>query len=197
MTANEKLRELLEKNQGFLKTSDALEAGVSKTTLGNFVRNNKLERVAHGLYMDSDNWSDEMFVIQFRYPKAIFSHETALCLLDLANSEPEPLSVTFETGTNATGLTKEGVKVYKVKSELFEVGLIEGKTMGGNSVRIYNAERTICDLLRSRNNIEIQVLTDAIKDYLSLKQKNIPQLMRYAKLFSVEKIILPYLEVLL
>jgi len=62
---------------------------------------------------------------------------------------------------------------------------------------VYNAERTICDLVRSRRNIEIQDLQSAVKGYVKRKNKNIPLLMRYAELFSVEKIIRQYLEVLL
>jgi len=67
----------------------------------------------------------------------------------------------------------------------------------GYSLRVYNAERTICDLLRSRSNIEIQTLQSALKEYTVGKEKNLPQLMRYAKDFHVEKILRRYLEVLL
>ena len=197
MISKETLSALLQKNNGFLKTSDAVTAGVSRTALGDFVREHGLERVAHGLYMSQDAWEDGLFVIQARYPQAVFSHETALYLLNLANREPSPLSVTLKAGTNAIGLTKQGIKVYKVKEELFGEGIIEVRSPSGHTVRAYSAERTICDLFRSRKNIEIQELQDAVKTYIRLKDKNIPQLMRYAKAFSVEKIARQYLEVLL
>ncbi len=67
----------------------------------------------------------------------------------------------------------------------------------GHLVKAYNAERTVCDLLCSRSNVEIQDLQSAMKEYLRSKEKNLPQLMRYAKEFRVEKILRPYLEVLL
>ena len=188
---------LLQENRGFIKTSDATYACVSRPYFGEYVRERGLERVAHGVYMSMDAWDDGMYVIQVRYPEAVFSHETALYLHNLAEREPEPYAVTLKTGTNSTGLTKDGIKVYKVKAELFEEGIIEAKSPTGHTLRAYNAERTICDLVRSRRNIEIQELQAAIKGYVRLKEKNIPQLMRYAKLFSVEKIIRPYLEVLL
>lgn len=197
MTSYEILKSLLQANNGFLKTSDAVAAGVSRTVLGNFVREHSLERVAHGLYMSQDAWEDGMFVIQVRYPEAVFSHESSLYLLNLANREPAPFSVTLKTGTNTAGLSKQGIKVYKVKEELFGEGVVEVRSPSGHMVRAYNAERTICDLFRSRRNIEIQDLQDAVKTYIRLKEKNIPQLMRYARAFSVEKIIRQYLEVLL
>ena len=193
----DRLDALLQENRGFIKTSDATCVGVSRPYFGEYVRERGLERVAHGLYMSMDAWDDGMYVIQVRYPEAVFSHEAALYLHNLAEREPEPYAVTLKTGTNSSGLTKDGIKVYKVKAELFEEGIIEAKSPTGQTLRAYNVERTICDLVRSRRNIEIQELLAAIKGYVRLKEKNIPQLMRYAKLFSVEKIIRPYLEVLL
>jgi predicted transcriptional regulator of viral defense system len=197
MTSVEKLNSLLQENKGFLKTSDAVAEGVSRTVLGDFVRKYELERVAHGLYMSQDTWEDGLFVIQVRYPEAVFSHETALYLLNLANREPAPFSVTLKTGKNTAGLSNQGVRVYKVKDELFGEGIIQVNSTSGHMVRAYNVERTICDLFRSRRNIEIQDLQAAVKDYVRLKDKNIPLLMRYAKAFSVEKIVRQYLEVLL
>jgi len=79
---------------------------------------------------------------------------TALYLLNLAEREPIRYSITLKAGTNATRLTKQGVKVYKVKEELFDVGVIEAKSPAGHMLKVYNPERTICDLVRSRRNIE-------------------------------------------
>lgn len=197
MTSAETLNKLLQENNGYLKTSDAVAAGVSRTVLGDFVRKYGLERVAHGLYMSQDAWEDELYVIQVRYPEAVFSHETALYLLNLANREPSPFSVTLKTGTSSAVLSKQGIKVYKVKEELFGEDIVEVRSPSGHTVRAYNVERTICDLFRSRRNIEIQDLQEGIKAYIRQREKNIPLLMRYAKAFSVEKIVRQYLEVLL
>ena len=197
MTHSETLNDLLKENNGYLKTSDAVASGISRTTLGDFVRKHGLERVAHGLYMSQEAWVDELFVIQVRYPEAVFSHETALYLLDLANREPLSLSITMKTGKNSAELSKQGIKVYKVNEALFGEGIIDRRSPSGNTVRAYNAERTICDLFRSRRNIEVQVLHEAVQTYILRKGKNIPLLMMYAKAFSVEKIVRQYLEVLL
>ena len=188
---------LIQENNGFLKTSDAVKAGISRSYLSAYVQDRGLERVAHGLYMSQDAWEDNLYVIQVRYPLAVFSHETALYLLGLAEREPTQYSLTLKAGKNVLGLTKQGIKVYKVKDELFGKGIIETKSPVGNKVRVYNKERTICDLVRSRRNIEIQDLQSAIKEYVLLRDKNLPLLMRYAKDFSVDKIIRRYMEVLL
>ena len=191
------LDRLLDSNDGYVKTSEAVHAGVSRAHFGKYVRTRGLERVCHGLYMAAGAWDDGKYVIQNRYPEAVFSHETAAFLLGLADREPTQYAVTLKAGTNATGLTKDGIRVYKVKWELFGEGIISAKSHAGRDLRTYNAERTICDLVRSRRNIDIQCFQTAIREYVRLKEKNIPLLMRYARYFSVEKKIRHYLEVLL
>lgn len=197
MSNKDIMQKLVEENNGFLKTSDAVAAGISRTVIGDFVRSYELKRVTQGLYISQDAWEDGMYVIQVRYPEAVFSHETALYLLNLANRESTSYSVTVKTGKNSTGLSKQGVKVYKVNETLFCEGIVEARSPSGHTLRVYNAERTICDLFRSRRNIDIQDIQDAVRTYVRMKEKNIPLLMRYARAFSVEKIIRQYLEVLL
>jgi len=197
MNKFELLDSLLKKNNGFIKTSDATNAGVSRAYFGEYAKERALERAAHGLYMSSDAWDDGMYVIQVRYPLVAFSHETAAYLLGLADREPIEYSVTLKAGTNATGLTKQGIRVHKIQEALFGEGLTEAQSPAGHTIRTYNAERTICDLFRNRSRIEVQDLQTAIKEYARRKDKNIPLLMRYAKKFSVEKPIRQYLDAIL
>lgn len=197
MNNSEIMKSLLQNNNGYLKTADVVSLGVSRSSLGEFVREKGLERVAHGLYMSDDAWLDQMYIIQVRYPEAIFSHETALYLHKLAEREPLSLSLTLRHGANTTGLLKEGVKVYKVKEDLFEKGKKHTLTPMGNPVNVYDVERTVCDLFRYKNKVSVQDLQGAVKGYVRMKDKNIPLLMRYAKEFKVEKLVSQYLEVLL
>jgi predicted transcriptional regulator of viral defense system len=193
----ENLDSLLRENNGFLRTSEVVAAGISREYLGEYVRKNGLERVAHGLYMSEDAWDDGMYVLQVRYPTAVFSHETALYLLGLSEREPSVFSVTLKSDANTTGLRKDGVKVYRVKESLFGEGVIDAVSPAGRPLRAYNAERTICDLFRSRSGIDAQDLQAAVKGYIRRGEKNIPLLLRCAKEFRVEKFVRQYLEVLL
>ena len=188
---------ILQNNKGFIRTAEAEASGISRTYFGQYINKRGLERVAHGLYISQDAWNDEMYVIQVRYPSSVFSHETASYLLNLAEREPIQFSVTLKAGANTAGLTKHGIKVFKIKAELLEEGAIEVQTPTGQTVRAYNAERTICDLVRSRRKLDAQEVQAAFKTYMGKKEKNIPLLLRYAKSFNVEKVIRGYLEVLL
>ena len=197
MNQFEQLDQLIEEHGGMIQTFQVLEAGISKTTFYAYVKEKGLEQAAHGIYASPDTWPDAMYLLHLRCEQAVFSHETSLLFHDLTDREPLKYSITVKTGYNPSRLREEGVQVYTVKKELHEVGVTTAKTPFGHTVPVYDMERTICDLLRSRSCIEIQVLQDALKQYARRKEKNLRTLMQYAAMFHVEKMLRQYLEVLL
>ncbi|MCL2863892.1 MAG: hypothetical protein FWE54_07470, partial [Methanimicrococcus sp.] len=94
-------------------------------------------------------------------------------------------------------LISNGFDVFTVKKELYESGVVQTKTVFGNPVRVYSLERTICDCVKSRNKMDIAVVTDALKRYSKRKDKNLHLLMEYAELFRITKLLRNYMEVLL
>ena len=193
----EQLDRMLADQDGMLQTAQVVSAGISKPVFYHYVQDRELERVAHGIYLSKDSWVDAMYLIHLRFEQAVFSHETALFFHDLTDREPTEYTVTVKTGYNPTRLKEEGVQVFTIKTELHDVGLTTAQTPFGHTVPAYDMERTICDLLRSRNRIEIQTFQGALKMCARRKDKNLRTLMRYAKLFRVEKLLRQYLEVLL
>ena len=197
MSQFEQLDHLLKTQEGMLRTDQVVSAGISKPVFYNYVRSRDLERVAHGMYLSKDTWVDAMYLLHLRFSQVVFSHDTSLFFHDLTDREPLQYTVTVKTGYNPTKLKEEGVQVFTIKAELHEVGLITMQTPFGHDVPVYDMERTVCDLLRSRNHIEMQTFQGALKAYARRKDKDLRTLMRYAKLFRVEKILRQYLEVLL
>ena len=197
MTHFDSIEALFDQNNGILKTSQALDKGVPKPVFYDYVRLRNVEQVAHGVYAAEDAWPDSMYLLHLRCAQAIFSHESALYLHGLATREPMPQCITVKTGYNPSNLQASGVKVYTIKNSLHGVGLTTVNTPFGNPVPVYDPERTVCDVIRSRNGIEAQVFQGALKMYASMKGKNLGRLAEYARMFHVEKLLRQYLEVLL
>lgn len=197
MKKKDLLANISKENNGILRTKNATDAGISRTYFQEFVRKEGYEQVARGIYLSPDAWEDGMYILQIRFEQAVFSHETALYLLDLADREPTQYTVTVKQGYNPEKLNRQGVKAYTVKKEWYSLGIIEVQSPIGHTVRTYNAERTLCDIFRSHSQVEIQDKQVAIKEYVKQNKKDIPLLMDYAKIFKVDKMIKQYLEVLL
>lgn len=153
--------------------------------------------MSHGIYASPEAWVDEAYLLHLRVPKAVFSHDEALYYHNLVDREPLQPTITTYTGYNTKRLCDDGIKVYTVKKELLEIGKILVQDNYGNSIPMYDLERTMCDLVRSRSSIEMQDFQSAMKAYARRKDKNLNKLMEYAKFFRVDKIIRQYMEVLI
>jgi len=197
MTQSEQIRNLIISNNGIIQTSQITKLGISKTVVYQYMKENEMEQIAHGVYATKDAWVDTMYLLHLRCEQAVFSHETALFLHDLTDREPMEYEITVKTGYNPSKLKEDGIKVYTVKKELHGEGIVMMQTTFGNVVPVYNMERTICDIIRNRNNTEIQTLQTALKQYVKRKDKDLRLLMQYAVNFRVDKILRQYLEVLL
>lgn len=197
MKYSDKLKKLIAEKNGFIVTSDVTQANIPRQFLNQFVVDGLLEKVDRGAYVSPDSFDDEMYRLQMRFKPIIFSHDTALFFHGLTDRDPINYTVTVYSGYQTTKLKEQGVNTFSIKKELFEIGLSEGNTTFGRKVRMYDAERAICDCLKSRSKMDIAVMTDAVKRYVADKEKNIPKLMRYAELFKVASVLRGYLEVLL
>lgn len=138
-----------------------------------------------------------MYLIGTQFPKAIFSHETALYLHDLAEKEPMPLTVTVPAKYNNPLLAKKGVNIVYVKEEWYGMGISESVTPSGHTVKVYNRERTICDIIRKRSEMDIAVFTYAVQQYARQRGKNLHELMHYAAKMRIERQVRGIIEVLL
>ena len=185
-------------NDDYLTPEIARRNGVSKYRFYRFVHENELERIGKGMYSKEDVLVDDLFVISHRCPKAVFSHDEAFYYHGLSDREPLVHTVTIYSGYNAHRLKAGGkCKVYYVKEELLDIGKTTVKDNFGNDIPMYDLERTICDLVRSRNSIEIQEFSSVMKSYIARKDKNLNLLMEYASKFHIENVIRRYMEVLL
>jgi predicted transcriptional regulator of viral defense system len=127
----------------------------------------------------------------------VYSHETALFLHDMAERTPSRHTVTLPTDVRLSATFPGDVKVYMIKPELFDVGIMSTPSKMGHDVRVYDVERTVCDILRSRNKIDNQTVVAAMKNYAAYADKDMSKLGQYAALLRVTKILRGYLEVLL
>jgi predicted transcriptional regulator of viral defense system len=193
----EQIREIIRDQNGVIHTSDLTDHDIPRQYLTMLVKKGEVLREARGVYSTPHAFVDEMAVLQTRTPTAIFSHETALYLHDLTDRTPLSYSVTVPSGYNATSMKERGIKVFFVKRDLHLLGKRTVISPQGNELAVYDVERTICDVVRSRNQMDSQLANEALKRYVRYRAKDIDKLYRYARQFRVQRIIREYIEVLL
>lgn len=192
------LKSIAEAGDGFIRTSQVEQAGISRPMLKKYVDMGQLERVRKGIYTLSDGFADEYVLLQAQSSKAIFSYGTALFLWEMSDRTPHVLDITVSHGTNTTVVRRDNptLRCHYVQPELYELGITQTTSPQGGTVRLYDRERCICDLVSHRNRVEMQLYAQALNEYFK-KKPNSRKLLKYSKAFGIEDKIRTYMEVLL
>ena len=184
-------------NNGIFKTKMIVEAGIRKEKIKDLVESGKIEHIGHGYYAIQSNCTDKYYEIQQRCSKAIFSFETAAYLWNLTNIEPKVLDCTVPRGYNTSRLNiGTNIQFHYTLQDFYEIGLVEGHSPQGSSIYLYDRERTICDLIRHRKQIQPAIYSQMINSYFKSREKNIQKLAKYSRIFHVGKELEMYMEVL-
>lgn len=194
MSKLEILSKISEKHGGRIETRVAVQYGVSRATLSMYCKQNKLKRIDYGIYALVEKEKDIYFYLYRKAKKFIFSHETALFLQNGITTEPNRVSITVLSGATPPVILKSVSEVYYIKRELADLGKKMVTTPCGNEVPVYDLERTICDMVRSRKRIGEEKILQSIKAYLSSENKDMERLFIYAERFYISSYLYKFLE---
>ena len=148
-----------------------------------------IEKVKRGYYhWIEDYGTSEVALINSLFPDAVFCMETALFYYKYSDRNPAEWNITVDKNTSRqrTNIDYPFVKAYRVEPALLSLGETDG-IIEFTKVRIYDRDRTVCDVLRNMSKIDKEIFNKAIQNYVKDPQKNIPNLMEYAKALRVQK----------
>lgn len=193
----ERLQELSNQGGGIISTKKAEAFGISRAMLSKLCQQGRIRRIARGQYSMEDELPDELCSLCLRTGKLIFSHESALFLHGISDRTPFVHSFTVPTGYIPSSSLREECSVHYVQPDFFTLGRETVQTPYGNIVPCYNLERTMCDIIRSRNRMGTETFLSALKQYACIPDKNLNRLNQYAKEMKISGLVRRYMEVLL
>lgn len=194
-----KIIEIAAKKNGFIRTRDILEARIHNTYLKELVDAGKLEQIKRGLYRIPDapeSVYDGLIQAAVSVPHGVISMLSALAYYNLTTVTPWEVSIAIEQGKKAFLPSYPPVKVYHFTPAIFAAG-ITTINVTGHSLRIYKKEKNLCDCIRYRNQLGMDIVKECLQTYLKNSTRDLESLMKYAKICKVEKLLKNYLEVLL
>lgn len=191
-----KLERIFETNGGFITRANVDEENIPSWFLSDYVKRNKLVRIAPGFYADESYVADEYNLFQRRYPKYVFSGLSALYLLGLTDKIPTDMEVGAPQSYHPSRIKRDDLIIRKMSNyEVYQFGVKECQTMFGNTVRTYDEERTICDLIKYRDRYDSETFVKAIRAYIKM-HNNQTKLFEYARRLGVEKKVYEVVEIL-
>jgi predicted transcriptional regulator of viral defense system len=191
--------EMANKENGFIRTRDVLAARIHNTYLKKLLDAGKLEQVKRGLYRLTDipmSTHDTLIQAAMSVPHGVVGMLSALAYYNLTTITPWEVSVVIEQGKKAFLPAYPPIKIYHFASAIFLAGITIVK-VDGHSLRIYKKEKALCDCIRYRNQLGMDVVRECLRTYLKNSNRDLDMLIKYAKVCKVEKLLKNYLEVLL
>jgi len=197
MDYKSKIIELVENNNGYIKTKEIIKNNISKNYLKELVDERKLKRINKGLYMLADCFEDEYFIFQATNSDAIFSLETALYLHNYSDRIPTIYNITVPRNYGGNLRKEKNVDLLYIKAEYHNIGIVEIESPLGQKIKVYDLERTICDIVKFKNKVDPEIFSKVLKQYVKSKDKNLNNLILYSRQLKVEDEVRKYMEVML
>lgn len=196
MNAKQKAVTLFKKNQGLLRTAEAMRLGVHPRIIYQLRDEGLLEQLAKGVYKlveVPDFPEPDLVLVSKKIPRAVICLISALAYHEITTQIPHFVYIAIPTKSRQSRLDYPPIRYFHYSEKVYNAG-VETKLIGGYPVKIYNIEKTLADCIKFRNKIGMDVVIEALKMYWQRKGTQINKLYEYAKLNRVEKILQPIME---
>lgn len=181
---------------GYLTTKGVNDNNIPRFYLTKLIKEDKIERVSRGVYIKKNELVDEFVILQSKSKNAIYSNTTALYLHGFSNRIPIKYDITINSGYNGSLQKEDNVNLFYTKREILELGVINYKLNSGNIIRVYDLDKTICDIIKNKKKIDAEIFNKAIREYFYSKKKNTLKLYEYAKKMNIYNKVRDTFEVL-
>lgn len=180
---------------GTIRTSEAFKQGIHRRTLYALRDSGVLTQISRGVYSLTDKpiSNPDLVTIGTRVPNAVICLISALAFHNITTQIPHAVSIAIPKDTTPPRIEHPPISVHKFSGDAFTSG-VEEHSIDGVSVKIYSAEKTLADCFKYRNKIGLDVCIEALKLYKSRKKVSVQEIIKFAKICRVYKIITPHLE---
>lgn len=183
------LKELFSSYNYVMTTAELTKSKVYYADIKQLLDEELIERVRRGYYhWIQDEGKSEIVIINSLFPDAVLCMETALFYYKYSDRNPAEWNFAIDRNVSKlrTNIDYPFIKAYRIESELVTLGETTGE-IDFTTVRIYDRDRTICDVLKNMSKMDKEIFNKAVQGYVKDPKKNIPNLMEYAKVLRVKK----------
>jgi len=192
-------RALLQPQAAAFRAGEALKAGIHPRTLYKMHDQGIIERLGRGMYRFADMPAMEnpdLATVAMKIPEGVICLISALSWHEMTTEIPHEIYLALPRGAEPPRLDYPPLRIFWFSGPAFEEG-IEQHDVDGITMKVYSPEKTLADCFKCRNKIGLDVVLEALKFYRQRKRLKVDELMHYARVCRVEKVMRPYLEAIL
>lgn len=187
------IESIMKINNGYVTSKQLSNLGIHRMYLNIMKEKGMVEKVGSGIYIDSSKIEDNYFVFGLELPNIVYSHMTALYFHGLSIKAPND-KYDITVPNNYFNYKIRNHNVFYVDRDSYKIGLTEVETPMGNKVKVYDIERCICDIIRSKNRMDLEHVKFSIKEYIKRRDKDLIKLSKYADSMGIKNEVMSFLE---
>lgn len=169
-------------------TRTARAGGVHPRDLYAWRNGGQLIELSRGVFRRADappaSYPD-LLAVAYRAPHAIVCCVSAAAVHDLTDQLPAAVQIAVPTRSRPPQISYPPTQVFRFDPNTFELGLSNVEAAPGEQVRLYDAARTVVDLMRLRHRLGEPIAHAALRRYLRRRDAAPAQLLRLAAMFDV------------
>lgn len=158
------------------------------------VRGGDTVRIKRGVYATTEQLADMMTDVEAIVPGGVLCLFSAWNVHGLTTSLPQAYHVAVKRGRKVTLPTFPKVELHHITDTMFDIG-IEEQFVSGYRIHIYNKERCVCDAVKYRNKVGMDVCSEVVNSYISRLDRNLTLLMDYAEKLRIRRILEQYIAI--
>lgn len=191
--------QVFKRQGGMLRTKAAIDAGIHTETLYAMRDAGVIEKLNWGLYRLTELpplSEPDLINVTLRIPNGVICLISALAFHRMTSQIPHEIYYALPRGTNRPRIDYPPVRIFRFIPGVFEAGM-ETHTVDHTPLRVYSMEKTIADCFKYRYKIGLEIAIEALRNYQQKGRVRTSELLRYARICRVEKVMRPYMEALL
>ncbi len=201
MSKNSKRQQVIDlvRAQAVIRPRDLKERRLPKDYLYILAQEGVIERVGRGLYQ----WPDKdlgryqsLAEVSKLAPKAVVALLSALNFQDITTQNPHQIWLAIDRKGWRPRISYPPVRFVTMSSEALHAG-VEVHSVEGVPVKVFCLAKTIADCFKYRKKFGLDVALEALREGWSTRKFTMDELIRYAEICRVKKVMQPYLESLL
>ncbi|AFK85632.1 MULTISPECIES: type IV toxin-antitoxin system AbiEi family antitoxin domain-containing protein [Thermoanaerobacterium] len=184
------------KHGGVLKTSELNALGISSRKIKKLLEKNIIRKIKRGYYELSNSINPDEVIIARLFPNAVIFLESALIYYGYTDRIPSVWQIAVDKNSEKSQYKIEypPIEPYYLEPKFLKIG-VDTIQVEGVTIKIFDRDRTICDVLRYENKLEKEVFSNAVLRYVKDQKKNIRKLFEYAELFNIKNKVQTYIGV--
>jgi len=187
----------IKRQGGYARMSELRSAGFQTRDISTLCEQGSLEKIKAGLYKLSNSEVTSGYVdVSKAIPEAVIAVASALSFHELTTFNPSKVHIAIPHEAKPKEINFPPVEVYYFRKAQYEPG-IEKVNIQRHNVRIYNREKTVCDMFRFRNKLGEDMALEGLQNYLNRSDSNLNELSKYMKLCRVKTVMEPYIKAMI